>query len=70
MEKNWRGLPVHAVDEWDYWQKSRADYEHMRLVYDMLVLQGADMALVLEMMGFADCYRAAQEADLAAGESI
>lgn len=70
MEKNWRGEPVHPVDDWDCWQNSRAEYEHMRLVYDMLVLQGADMGLVMEMMGFADRYREMQEAELDAGEDI
>lgn len=70
QDKNWRGLPVHAVDEWDDWPLSLEEYEHMRLVHDMLVLQGVDMELVREMMGFADRYRAMQEAMDAAGEDI
>jgi hypothetical protein len=70
MEKNWRGLPVHAVDEWDSWHFSLAEYEELRLTYDMLVLQGADMELVLRLMEFSTRARLLEEADLAAGEDI
>ena len=70
MYKNWRGLPVHAVDEWDAWQLSREEYEEMKLVYDMLVLQGTDMDLILKMMKFAVRQESLSESDRNAGEDI
>jgi hypothetical protein len=69
-QTNWRGLPCHAVDDWDDWPLPLDEYKHMCLVHDMLVAQGADMELVREMMGFADRFRRMQEAEAAAGEDI
>lgn len=69
-QKNWRGLPAHPVDEWDSWMLKLADYEEMRLTYDLLVLQGVDMELVYKMMGYADRYRSMEQYEIDAGENI
>ena len=69
-DTNWRGEPVHAVDEWDSWMLPLADYEEMRLTYDLLVLQGVDMELVYKMMEYADRHRRMEQSEADAGEDI
>ncbi len=69
-QKNWRGEPVHPVDEWDHWKMKLEEYEDIRLVYDLLVLAGTDMVLVHKMIEHVGRFYRLEEADHAAGESI
>lgn len=73
-QTNWRGLPVHAVDQWDDWPLSLEDYLKMRdtwdLVRDVMESQLLDMALIHELLDHAARYERMQQAELDAGEDI
>lgn len=68
MQKNWRGLPIHPVDEWDHWTNKLSDYEEMLAIWDKVSHVPVD-----DLMAFAEMVRKAEaqnQADCDAGEDL
>ena len=72
MDKNWRGLPVHPVDEWDHWKTSRDEYAEMKQLWEELIGHSPiDIEpQVRKLIEFAIHCERLNQADMDAGEGI
>lgn len=63
--KNWRGLPMHPVDEWDHWSYDIKRYDEIKATFDNV--RYVNRAALLAFAEIVADFKASEQAESDAG---